>query len=402
MAVSQTYLPHRKFASASKDGGPGSIDGEFPAQLLTSDWILGFKNVGGAPIKFTLDALKDMIVETNVDPNTTYWFVPLSTQFDDTEVFMVTDPTWKNATERNDPPATTEIDNVIGATTYNVIRMNQNWEITDLPAYILKFDSDTNFERNPDQHNASKGSSAISYEPRWPTDSGGTASSHRFYDGNDNALTGRDSHGPTVMEAFHSSQIEALPNREVYKGGIMVRSTFEDNGIIRTSNPLGWYDPAAAAFAGEFYTYKVPRQEVKNSKFQPWVEPMYARSDNLGSTVFPTSTGQRYELGSWWSSAGTVGLPVTWTNLTKDISGQQVNISAAYNADTYYPLRQNLDYLITAHWGLKNLKPCVIVWRSSDPHTSTEFPQTRPANWLYQGALLQPGDIYFFIDDSIV
>jgi hypothetical protein len=116
-----------------------------------------------------------------------------------------------------------------------------------------------------------------------------------------------------------------------------------------------------------------------------------------------------FDIGRWWSSDGSTipGSGTSWQTLTQDYSSQsgECTPGSAWGDDTAYPYnkyRKHYNYLITAHWGLKNLKPCVIVWKKeangADPNT---LPTTRPKNWLYRGETLQPGDIYFYIDDTI-
>lgn len=411
------FLPHRKFA-------PASFTQKTDFDLVSmDDWVLGFHEIGGAPIRFKLeDLIESLELSQDIDPDEVFWWVPLSTikKLPGSRVKMAI--TSLSVDPNESLPNVSAIGGILTATdsTFDIVRMNQNKDAANVPAYILQFKAGHSSESNP-----SKGATAISYEPFYP------GRSSLYNEGGD-ARVGSSSNldiGPTVMMTYYPTGVS-----NIVPEGIMVRTPFIYSGIPFIDNIESWIKPTVQdAFntatvkdlsVQPGITFTVAQQVVgdggstsADKKFQPWLTNRIARHDTpyiVGNQRgdWPDKQGRSgfgFYIGDWWSSAGSTATS-TWEVLSSDISGQDQDndnnipkpiedpdFKPMYSDYSFNEFRDCFDFLITAHWGLKNLKPCVIVWEQDMGFQETDFPQTRPKNWLYRGEPLQPGDMYFYI-----
>jgi hypothetical protein len=362
-----SYLPHRDFTPVVGGGTP-------PYELLEEDWILGFKHNGGWPIRFTVTDLKSMLEQAA----STGWFVPLCARAipeGETDPSTAEDMTGvKTISGAGDLAgmlalATGSADH---ANDYDVVTLNLGKDVTvPQPPFILRFAK---------SYVSDIGSSGIIYEP---TAVDATGDIRNLSQTNDT--------GPVVIMAKNIGTAGAT-------GGLLYRANFEKSGIPYIKDTTTWMGTTATIANAYDVTnenvFFVARQSVNASTAEPWLTIRQARHDTPSKpdsgTWWPYDAGgptnKRYFAGQWWISeyATIPSGDTAWTTLAED----QPNYSTSAASTEYQSFRDHFNFLITAHWGLKNLKPCIIVGTSDTP------PTRRPNNWLYRGEPLQPGDVY--------
>jgi hypothetical protein len=434
------FLPHRSFTPAYFDPPGPPVGAARSVRLEEVDWVLAFKENGGAPIRFQLKTLLDKIredIQSIIDPNEVFWWVPLATvkkgdNTDGDKLAMSTDlldnvdGIQADGTNILTPGNLTSEGNK-----YRTVKMNQSRHTQDyqlLPAYILEFVHDIYGKNN--SVIGGHAATAISYHPSMPEYLDGSVTktsdvtiksrTDYLYDSNGPKINLAQD-GPQVFMNFKPGKHESGDGH--LTAGMMVRAAFKQSGIPTIARPLQWLSPSRAGMFSSNATnvttditdtdvsFLLASQDRSSGlgttkKHQPWLTHLLGLHDtptNLAAEFWPRYAGQGYNMGKWWSSENSTppGGNASWTNLTSDRAGQEGEANAVPGSSwaswAYNRYRDYYSFLITAHWGLKNLKPCMIVWDSDMGKTEDDFPSQRPKNWLYRGEALQPGDMYFYI-----